>query len=282
MEMIGLLPAFVLLRKVGLIERLVWDQHELPSDHLLSNGVFLRVFAVLMNQCDHIVMANRQRKRLVQRLLGGSLTAEVTVLANYPDGAFANLPKDELPLEVRDWLEDDAYVLAQGGASANRHFYELVEAIRDFENLKLVVVGPYQQQQVDLIREQYGDEALERILFTDFVPQMRIAAYVDHALTSVVFYDTAGVNRKFCASNRFYQAICRGIPVTVSANPPMRNVVNRHGCGVVVDASSPVDIARGLREIVRSRGAYCQSTIGCSGDFMWENQVDALSRVLRG
>jgi hypothetical protein len=38
-EMAGLVPIGWLLKKLGLIKRLVWDQHELPTEKVLDDSI---------------------------------------------------------------------------------------------------------------------------------------------------------------------------------------------------------------------------------------------------
>jgi glycosyltransferase involved in cell wall biosynthesis len=282
MELMGLVPALILLRGVGVIRRLVWDQHELPFDRFLRSRVFLGMFRALMNGCDHVVMANQRRRDLIQELVGPRLKTPIAVVENYPDRAFANLPEYELPPEVRDWLGDDGYVLAQGGAHTTRHWYELVEAALRVDGLKLVAIGHYQEEEVDALRQRHGGRLAERVLLTGFVPQMEIVPYIDQAVASAVFYGKANTNSRLCASNRLYQAICRGVPVVVSESPPMRDVVEGHGCGVVVDAASPTSIEQGLERVIHANGAYRARVSSCSRAFMWEDQQGEMERILCG
>lgn len=278
----GLAPFLILMRRIGFIQRLIWDQHELPSDHLLAAKCFLTLFVWLLNGCDYVVMANEQRGDLVQELLDDELSTPIEVLENYPDREFIDLPKHKLPSEIERWLEGIPYVLAQGGANPNRHLEELVDAVMTLDCPKLVVVGPYQQQQIDQLHGLHGEEFPEKVLFTGFVPQMDIVSYIDHALVSVVFYDTSVTNGRLCASNRLYQAICRGTPVIVSENPPMKDVVDQYGFGLVVDCGSSKSIVQALKKIISSQRLYRERAMTCSEVFVWEDQIERIREILRG
>jgi len=277
--MTGLAPFLILLRKFGKLRLLVWDQHELPSDRLLNIQIFLRFFTFLLNGCDLVIMASDERREFIKDLLGKRLRTRIAVLNNYPDQQLADLPKGELPKQVREWLAGCPYVLAQGGANPNRNFDQLVEAVMNTEGVRLVVVGPYQQDQMTRLGNRFGTALTEKVFFTGFVPQMELVPYIDHALTSVVFYDMGTTNSRLCAPNRLYQALARHVPVLVSQNPPLRAVVDQYSCGVAVDATNPARIKDGLESAIANEETYRKGAAGCSDLFLWERQPNPLELV---
>lgn len=284
LDLAGLVPFFILVRKAGFIRRLIWDQHELPSDRLLHNPFVMRFLASLFNRCDIVVSANEQRKNLLQETLNGISRVSIEVLDNYPDQLFANLPDDDLSEDTRQWLSGVPYILAQGGASPNRYFEHLVAAVVGIENLKLIVVGPYQEVQVRKLADRYGAILTEHILFTGFVPQMEIAPYIDHSLASVVLYEMTNENTRLCAPNRLYQAMSRGIPVVVGANPPMAEFVQQWKCGVVLsgDGRDVDDIQSGIRRVLIRQNEFRQNAKVCRSSVTWESQISNITRIIHG
>ena len=195
----------------------------------------MRLYRVLANGCDVVIMANEERRELIQNSGHTQLNIPIEILHNYPDKLFLKLPQTELSQSTLTWLHDYPYVLAQGGANPDRHLRELISAIIQQRNIKLIVVGPYQERQIEELDTEYGDIWREQVLFTGFVPQLEIKPYIDHAIASVVFYTTQNSNCWLCAPNRLYQALALGVPVVVGHNPPMRQLVGRFACGVVVE-----------------------------------------------
>jgi glycosyltransferase involved in cell wall biosynthesis len=227
-------------------------------------------------------MANEERKHLIQQLLGEDLLVSIEVLRNYPDEEFINLARQELPPIVQEWLAGEAYLLAQGGANPGRHLKDLVQAVLSTRDFKLIVVGPYDSQQVSQLNAKYGLPLSDTVLFTGFVPQMEMVSYIDQALASVVFYDTTITNSNLCAPNRLYQAISRGVPVIVGTNPPLRSVVEFCACGVVVEPSQPGQIAAAIEQIAANRAVYRDRAASHSSTFVWETQMNVLGRVALG
>lgn len=277
---LGIMPALLLLRRLGAVGRLVWDQHELPSDSQLASRAYMTLYRCLANGCDMLVMANDERRDLMQARHLGRLKVAVEVLNNYADGVFRRLPQRELPESIRTWLDGSPYVLAQGGASPGRHLGQLVAAIMASPQAKLVVVGPYQQDQHEELRRQYGDGLQERVLFTGYVAQLEIAPYIDHAAASIIFYATTNNNSLMCAPNRLYQAIARGTPVVVGPNPPMRRLVEELGCGVVVDHTDPRGICESIGLILAEQAVLRANTRASAAQFDWEQQIPVIGSLL--
>lgn len=266
-----LTPILALLKSVGFTRCLVWDQHELPFDRVVNNKALMRIFGVMINMCDVVVMASEDRKQLLAERMPRVKTPIVS-LENYPDAEFADQPREPMPEDISNWLDGSPYLLAQGGANPHRHLHELANAIMTLRVWKLIVVGPYQQVQIDSLRQEYGDDLDHWIRFTGFVPQFDIVPLIDAAAASVVFYDTRILNLNYCAPNRFYQALCRGIPVVVGENPPLRRVVDTYHCGVVVDSASSESICLGLERLSTHYEQIARQARASSDLFRWETQ----------
>jgi glycosyltransferase involved in cell wall biosynthesis len=272
LELKGLVPFLALLRKLGYVKQIIWDQHELPSDAALNSSGHMVLLGLLMNWCDVIVMANGERKELIEKIVANKLQTPIKILHNYPDQLFRQLPRTTLPQQVLDWLQNTPYLLAQGGATPDRHLPELVEAIMQQSAMKLIVIGPYKQQQLESLGQEYGEVWREKVFFTGFVPQLEITPYIDQAVASIVFYTTNTSNSRLCAPNRLYQAISRGIPVIVGPNPPMKSIIEKFGCGIIVEHNSPQSILKGIEAIKVYQNVYQNKTNACTNRFVWERQ----------
>lgn len=282
LEMSGLVPALALLRRVGLIRRIVWDQHELPPDARLASPLYKRAYRWLVGRCDTIVMANRERRDLVRAWLRGDRHPPIEVLENYPDSRFGALAVRELPDDVVAWLDGAPYLLAQGGANPDRHLDSLVAAVMRTQRIKLVVVGPYAAQRVADLERTHGAAFRQKVRLTGPVPQLHLATFIDHAYASVVLYQADSANTRLCAPNRLYQALARGVPVIVGSNPPMAELVKTLGCGIVLrtDGGDVHDLVGGIR---RLEAQYRELTHHAATSLapVWETQQPVVSRIVQ-
>jgi hypothetical protein len=281
MEMSGFVPVLALLRLFGLVRFVVWDQHELPSDSRMQSAGYRRVYAALIGLCDRIVMANHERRSLVVEWLGGAPTTPIAVLENYPDAQFSQLRIDDLPEQVKSWLGDSPYLLAQGGANPDRHLNSLVTAVLRDAQFKLMVVGPYLPQVLTTLQQVHGEALGRQVFFTGPVPQMELTRFIDHAYASVVLYEAHSANTRLCAPNRMYQALARAVPVVVGSNPPMATLVSEARCGVVLatDGGDVDDICDGLRRLAASYDE-CAEQAAAPRDLLWESQDAVIARTI--
>jgi len=278
LEMGALVPVLALMRACGAVDRVVWDQHELPADRLLASRAYRQLFAWLVNGCDRIVVASAERREYMARWLDGRVRTPVDALENYPDATFASLPVRDLPDDLDAWLDGRPYLVAQGGANPDRHLPNLVAAVMRTGLFKLVVVGPFSAPQVEALERAHGAALRDRVFFTGLKPQLDLARFLDHAVASVVLYQASSANTRLCAANRLYQAIVRRVPVIAGSNPPMARVVSALGCGVVLhsDGADVDDVCDGIRRLA---DGLSDIRPAMAGAFTWESQATRVAEI---
>lgn len=281
-EMAGLVPFFAILRIMGLVQRLIWDHHELPPRAVLARPALRSVFSWLCNRCDVLISANMERKAFLQEHLGELLDVPIYVLANLPDRLFLDSPRVELDEGVRSWLNGEGYILAQGGAAPGRYFQELVAAVLGMDGIKLIVIGPYTEAQIREASDRGGESFDKRVLMTGFIPQMWVIPYIDHAQASIVLYNSCSENSRLCAPNRLYQAACRGTPVIVGSNPPMAAFVREWQCGIILsgDGRDVEDIRTGIKMVLAQGQTLCTHSVVYGPSLVWDSQSDIVAEIV--
>lgn len=281
-ELAGVIGFLWILKKIGFIERVVWDHHELMPQRFLKGRFFKSWFIRLINCCDTIITANKERKEYTLSLLGIEDDRKFVTLENYCDSESINAPLGELPGHVRKWLDGKEYFVVLGGASQKRYFKNVFEAVLKLKEYKLIVVGPDSSDMVKRLLETYGDKASDLCHVTGFIPQNTMVNYLDNALASVMLYSSDNFNCLYCAPNRLYQSIARGVPVIVGNNPPMKDAVERLNCGVVLagDGREMAHLDDGLYRLMNNLAEFRQKAALCKREFMWESQSDRIASVI--
>lgn len=283
MEMRGLIPVMYVLKKIGFIKKIIWDQHELPNSKYLNNKFFLNIYQFLNRFSDIVIVANNERKEYILKKAKNKQIDNIYILNNFPDDEFTQLPSKRISDKILEWLDGKEYLLAQGGANPNRNLEYLIDAMMKENDLKLIVVGPYNDQElIGKFKRNYGKEFAEKILFTGIIPQMELNVYIDNCFASVILYANKNMNSKLCAPNRLYQAICRRKPVIVGSNPPMKNIIEEFGNGVVLetDGSSSVDINKAIVLLKESYNKITVNTEKVHDQFNWESQNQVFDYIL--
>lgn len=240
-------PYFTFLRKLRLVEKIVWDQHELPPEYFLQKRTLRFCYKLAMNMVDVRIHANKQRADYLNKVLGENY--DYLILNNYVDNVFLAEKAHDLSDDLSNWLAGEDFLLLQSGAYYERNFESAVEAICKYGKLKCIVIGG---TNVDLgaLEKKYENFA-SRFTFIGMVPQIRLVDYIDKAVASLILYKNTIPNSYFCEPNRLYQASCRGAYVIVGNNPPMRDFVNRNKNGYILesDGNCANDIIESLKYI---------------------------------
>lgn len=255
--MLGLVGFLALLKRMGWFECLVWDQHELPPEEWLKGGFKKCFLRLACGECDLVIAANAARKDYILESIGYDFKKKFRVIQNFPDAAKVEAPKRLLPAHVAEWLDGSRYVVNEGLARVDRKIREILEAIRDQDTYRLVILGPLLIDEAEVV-EIVGARWREKIFVAGFVTQEEIYPILDNAEASLIFYDMSDPNRAYCAPNRLYHATCRGIPIIVGSNPSLRTHVNESGNGLMIegDGSDPRQIAEALEQMAKNYEAF--------------------------
>jgi glycosyltransferase involved in cell wall biosynthesis len=210
---------------------------------------------------------------------------EYAILNNYPSKSYINRKRASIPDDLSSWLDGSDYFLWMGGALKKRNFDSVVKAFASIKhtNLKLVIMGFIGDDMKLLITELGVDDKV----FSKFVSQDEIPGYVDKAKFSVVMYKNVSMNNWYCEPNRLYQLITRGVPVIVGNNPPLKNIVEETGAGIVLDndGSDQYSIKSALSKMMNDK-EFNKYTAALKGPYVknlysWESQIySILKRIL--
>jgi len=279
-EFFYFLPLAIGLRKIGLVERVIWDQHELPRDRWLATRIGRILMSYWARKVDKLIFANESRRKIVEGHLSIPPGKSV-VLENRADLAFATAAGEDLPAEVVSWLGSSRFFLAQGGAAPRRRFRELISAIGDLPWAKLIVIGGSAVEEIERFREEY-DWFDDRVLLVGMVPQFEIVGYLDRAVASIVLYENCSDNNWLCAPNRMFQAAARGTPLLVGANPPMAQFIERTGGGIVLsdDGGDSIGLARAINHLFANEMVLREQALRHRRDCRWEEQQEQLIEAI--
>ena len=82
-----------------------------------------------------------------------------------------------------------------------------------------------------------------------------------------------------------YQNVVNSNPIIVGNNPPMRDFVEKWGCGVVVDTdgSDVQRIVEGLKDVLQKHNEYKHKAASAAPYILWNSQDETIKTLfLRG
>lgn len=120
------------------------------------------------------------------------------------------------------------------------------------------------------------------------VPGAELNARRAHNTFSILWWNPElNPGAYYLASNRFFTSLQAGLPVICGPHPQCVDLINRHGCGLVMDDWSFASFERTLREATEIYGSpvYTDMVDGClsaaRNDFNWEAQFARLAPRIR-
>jgi hypothetical protein len=216
--------------------RFIWDLHEIPK--LFDRPILRNIFYYIEKKSKYIIHANEFRIKYLKDI---GLIRQFTkhdYIKNYPDTHFTNsIVQPHNFKEFLEWLNGYNYVYLQGLTVAGRYPYNSIASVLEATDLKIVVVGSFEDIVSKIKLEQnFGSRLIERVFFAGKVSQLAIPSYLKNAVFSIIFYDNSYPNNEYCEANRFYQAINFGIPVITGSNISMSSIVKKFTLGISLES----------------------------------------------
>jgi glycosyltransferase involved in cell wall biosynthesis len=205
--------------------------------------------------------------------------ADVHLVANYPDRSGPIQRRELRELPGGEAIDPDLpIVLYLGGLMRGRGIEGLVEAMATLRGAQLVSLG--EGPLLEPLRASAA-AAGTRVTFLPPVPPQLVNDYAASATVGVSPYIPEGLNNRYSLPNKLFHYMAAGIPVVASAFPQVRAIVEGARCGVTVDTTDPVAIARGIRLVLHDPAEA--AAMGARGRAAVEDRYnwDASAGVLR-
>jgi glycosyltransferase involved in cell wall biosynthesis len=233
-------------------------------------------------RADAVLTVNEAYASLLARQFG---IDPPPVVRNTPDlYTPPPLPPDLIRAALRI-SPDLRVVLYQGGLLSDRGIEQGMEAILHVERAVFVIMGVGKPTR-DIEAMAASDRMQGHVRFLDPVPPDQLLDWTASADVMLMAIQPTSVNHRFTTPQKLWEAIAAGIPVVATDLPGMAEIVRDVGCGALVDATDPADIARGIRSIVDApadvRRAMRERTWRAGQErFNWEREADTLLDLYR-
>jgi glycosyltransferase involved in cell wall biosynthesis len=171
-------------------------------------------------------------------------------------------------------------VLYQGGLLSDRGIEQGMEAILEVPDAVFAVMGV--GSPTPAITALAASERMRgRVRFVDPVPPDQLIDWTASSDVMLMAIQPTSWNHRFTTPQKLWEAIAGGVPVVASDLPGMADVVRKLDCGVLVDPTDPMAIARGIRAIVDAppdeRAAMRARTWrGGQERYNWEHETQTL------
>ena len=238
-------PVAVLLRRRD--RPTVFDSHEhLPEQILTKHWIPATVRRPLALVVD-------AGERLAARFVSAVVTVEPYVRDRFARTARRTLTVGNYPMLQElaspngDWSARDRAVLYAGSLTEIRAARELVEAIGLTADARLLIAGHFSPASLE--QELAQRPGWRQVDFRGRLSRPELVELMSRARAGLVVFRAAPHHDK-ANPTKMFEYMLAGLPVIASDFPAWREFVERHECGVCVDANSPESIAEGIRWIL--------------------------------
>lgn len=210
------------LRKKGKNVKVIYDAHELEQ-----NSKLLRL---LMKEVDHLITVSDSIKNIYQRRYP---SVPVTVIYNSP------LYQQELP---KDEHFQHYFVIAYEGVvqyqkGNPKKILQIADLCKNsMKNFRFDIIG-YIDPTIS-----YNEKKLisgHPAIHCKWVEYENLPKELNQVHAGYIYFDIRNINKKYALPNKFFSFLNNGIPVVVNRAMDMKNIIEKHQCGIVIDKDDP-------------------------------------------
>jgi glycosyltransferase involved in cell wall biosynthesis len=252
----------------------IYDAHELliqKKNYPVSNKgkFFMLLEKISIRRASLVISANYERHRIVSRIFK---LKNSTFVANIP-------PSRELlnlAIEKQDTIIYQGYMSEERNVS---YFIKIMNFLPTNIKLKLIGDGP------DLIKYKSLVKSLNlgnRILFTGLIPYSKIIEESLNCKVSIVYYKLEGLNNFYCSPNKIFDYAQINLPMIVSPQPFLRNVVKKYNMGEVLNLKNSMqDQAKVILKVLENYDSYTNGFNDFLRTFSYEVEMLRLKKSIK-
>ena len=174
-------------------------------------------------------------------------------------------------------------ILQGAGINIDRGGEELIEAIRQTEQVSLLVVGSGDLLEV-LKKRVVELDLTGRVKFIPKVPWEVLIRYTKSADAGLSLDKNTNLNYKFSLPNKMFDFISAGIPVLASDLTEVKNIVLEYKCGIIIPSVTPEEISTAIRELRDNRNLLSElkiNSVNASESVNWENESSKVTEFYK-
>jgi glycosyltransferase involved in cell wall biosynthesis len=147
----------------------------------------------------------------------------------------------------------DLLLVFQGaGINIQRGAEELIEAMKQVENVSLLIVGS--GDVIDDLKEKSAGLNLSgRVRFIPKVPWHEMMRYTKAADAGLSLDKNTNMNYRFSLPNKLFDYISAGIPVIAGDLPEVTRIITDNACGVIIPEITHDEIGEAIRMLNSNR-----------------------------
>jgi len=259
---------------------LIYDSHEVQTSrtHYSFEKIY-RLEKLLLKFTDQTLVENDTRALYHENLYRKKPVA----LHNYSELYDINLV-DEFPLRKTYKIPaDEKIILYQGGMQEGRGLFKLLDAFKDIEGARLVMVGDGKER-LNLIDYHEKLGLTNKVIFIDRVPYKELRRYTKAADIGIQFLENTNFNHYSASSNKMFEYIMAHVPVIGSRLPEIEAVIDAQAAGLTVEPGDTDDLKVKLQRLIDDddlRNEFKKNAKIAKHIYNWDKEKDVLKKVYK-
>ncbi|MFC3420077.1 glycosyltransferase [Salinicoccus hispanicus] len=259
---------------------LIYDSHEVQTSrtHYSFDRIY-RLEGFLLKFVDHVIVENDTRANYHKRLYKD----RPTPVHNYSE--FYDIDAVEAyPIREEYGIGKDVkIVLYQGGMQEGRGLFKLLDAFKDIEGARLIMIGDGKER-LNLIDYHKCLEMENKVIFIERVPYKELRRYTKSADIGIQFLENTNFNHYSASSNKLFEYIMAHVPVIGSKLPEIEAVIETEQVGLTVEPESTRGLKTTIEKLIENdewRLSFKENTKKAKLKYNWNEEKGVLKQVYR-
>lgn len=260
---------------------LIYDSHEVQTSrtHYSFQKIY-RIEKFLLKFVDAVIVENDTRADYHENLYGSRPVSVHNYSERYDIDAV-----DVFPVRETHHIKDnETLVLYQGGMQEGRGLFKLLDAFKDVEHAKLVMIGDGKER-LNLIDYHKALGLEDKVVFIERVPYRMLRQYTKAADIGIQFLENTNFNHYSASSNKLFEYIMAHVPVIGSKLPEIEAVVDGEAVGLTVEEGDTEALREAIQRLVDDEGlrnTFKANTKQAKLKYNWDLEKEKLTGLYRG
>lgn len=187
----------------------------------------------LINKADILICANSYRAEIMKEYYSLSekpLVYENVRILNYNN----DYSEKEVSKRFSKYIQEETFkIIVTSGCNISRTTDKLVLAMKELgDDYTLLIVGGESKEDKKIITDLINKNRIRNVEIIGRLGENELKYLIQKCDVGIVNYSQIDTNNKYCASGKIYEFMNECIPVVITENIPLIEMVNEHGIGV--------------------------------------------------
>lgn len=264
--------------------RLIFDSHELflfgakySSSFLLKKKFWEILQKKIISKVDAVIVTTDLRADIIRKQYS---LKKVHVVKNCPK--YVNMQPHDLFRKEYDIPAEDVILIYQGGLTAARGIFDLVDLVAEIEKTTLIFLGMGQDK--EQLKTYVTKRGLTgKIIIKDAVEPDVLLEYTSSADIGIQLLKNINLNHYTTISNKVFEYIMSGIALIASDFPEIAKIVAEYQVGFCVDPKDKDKIREIIIKLINEPELLARLKLNSRKNrrnCCWENETMVLDSIL--